>query len=49
MDDEIQALFRAIADEADELADDVENAYDEHAAFSFQLATRRKVDNRPGS
>jgi len=44
MDDEIQALFRAIADEADELADDVENAYDEHAAFSFQLATRRKVD-----
>jgi hypothetical protein len=44
MDDETQAGFRAIAEEADELADDVENAYDEHAAFSFQLATRRKVE-----
>jgi hypothetical protein len=44
MDEPTQALFQAIAVEADELADDVENAYDEHAAFSFQLATRRKVD-----
>jgi hypothetical protein len=44
MDAVTQSLFQELADEADELADDVENAYDEHAAFSLQLATRRKVE-----
>src|SRR5215831_16128875 len=44
MDDSVRAQFQAMADEADELADQVETALDEHAAFSFMLDTRKKVE-----
>ena len=45
MDESLKAQFAALAEEADGLADDVEAAYDEHAALSFMRATRAKVDD----
>jgi hypothetical protein len=44
MDESVRSQFQAMAEEADELADEVENALDEHAAFSFMLQTRKRVD-----
>jgi hypothetical protein len=44
MDDGLRAELQALADEADELADEVEAAFDEHATFTSKRATRQKVD-----
>jgi nitrite reductase/ring-hydroxylating ferredoxin subunit len=45
MDDSVRAEFQALAHEADEIADQVETALEEHAAFSLQIETRRKVES----
>lgn len=45
MTDELKAQFQAISGEADDLLDEIEAALDEHAEFSQQLATRRKVED----
>lgn len=45
MDESRQALLKAIGQEADDLMEQVEAAFDEHAQFGFQLETRVKVDD----
>ena len=44
MDDETRSQFQAIAQETDDLMDQVERAMEEHATFQFMLQTRVKVD-----
>jgi hypothetical protein len=44
MDDSQRLAFEELAKETDELIDTVETALEEHAAFSFMLATRLRVD-----
>src|SRR5215470_461289 len=44
MDDSVRSQFQEMAEQADELADEVEQALDEHASFAFMLKTRRRVD-----
>jgi hypothetical protein len=44
MDDSLRAAFAQVGEEADDLMDAVEAAYDEHASFSEKLETRVRVD-----
>jgi hypothetical protein len=45
MDESLRSLLQSIAEEADGLGDEVENAMDEHASFATMLDTRRRVDD----
>jgi hypothetical protein len=44
MDDQTRSLFLAIGHETDDLMDQVEKAFEEHATFQLQLQTRLRVD-----
>lgn len=44
MDDALRGRFQQIGEQVDHLMDEVENALDEHAEFSFTLQTRAQVD-----
>lgn len=45
MEDSLRETLKALAEEADGLADDVENSFDEHATYAFMRETRRRVDD----
>jgi hypothetical protein len=45
MDESLQSAFDAMGREAEDLMDEVEKALEEHAAFSFMLATRARVED----
>ena len=45
MDESLRSSLAEIAQQADDLMDEVEVALDEHASFALMLATRVKVDS----